>query len=409
MKKLLSIKALFLFAVFPFNLTCFSQLSIPFNCQNCSDESFYQVHSLANPSGSSISQIDVVNNAYSPLQNSPANIFINAIGMRPLDSLAYGIKWNTNELIKVDAQGIITNLGNTSNLPSNLYDAGDFGPNGLLHVRYNLGQTMYCINVGTNEVVKTYNFSTNIEPGDFTFNIIDSLFYSVNNNGELFTIDPNDGSIIIIGSSGLSGDFGAMFSDNTGRIWGLQNSTGNLYQFNIISGSANLATSIASSTLNDGFSCRNAVNTFEFNNVRLDSLSLQASAGDVEYQWVDCENNYEPILGATNQTFMPSYNSNFAVIIWQNGCIDTSSCVLVDFTGISEEINLLPIIYPNPSSTGLIQLNTSIANSDINVYSIEGKQINFTQSNDVIDISDNEKGVYLISIDGIVTRYVYQE
>ena len=66
-------------------------------------------------------------------------------------------------------------------------------------------------------------------------------------------------------------------------------------------------------------------------------------------------------------------------------------------------------IYPNPSNTGLIQLNTSIANSDINVYSIEGKQINFTKSNNVIDISDNEKGVYLISIDGIVTRYIYQE
>ena len=63
----------------------------------------------------------------------------------------------------------------------------------------------------------------------------------------------------------------------------------------------------------------------------------------------------------------------------------------------------------NPSNTGLIQLNTSIVNSEINVYSIEGKQINFTKSNDVIDISDNEKGVYLISIDGIVTRYVYQD
>ena len=41
--------------------------------------------------------------------------------------------------------------------------------------------------------------------------------------------------------------------------------------------------------------------------------------------------------------------------------------------------------------------------------SIEGKQINFTTSNNVIDISDNEKGVYLVSIDGIVIRYVYQD
>ena len=41
---------------------------------------------------------------------------------------------------------------------------------------------------------------------------------------------------------------------------------------------------------------------------------------------------------------------------------------------VNKQINL----FPNPSNTGLIQLNTSIANSDINVYSIEGKQINFT-------------------------------
>ena len=77
--------------------------------------------------------------------------------------------------------------------------------------------------------------------------------------------------------------------------------------------------------------------------------------------------------------------------------------------GINEANTPSLSIYPNPSSTGLIQLNTSIVNSDINVYSIEGKQINFTQSNNVIDISENEKGVYLVSIEGVVTRYVYQE
>ena len=92
-----------------------------------------------------------------------------------------------------------------------------------------------------------------------------------------------------------------------------------------------------------------------------------------------------------------------------NTPITCTDSLLNDFTSISEERNVFPIIYPNPSNTGLIQLNTSIVNSDINVYSIEGKQINFTQSNNVIDISDNEKGIYLISIDGIVTRYVYQE
>ena len=42
-------------------------------------------------------------------------------------------------------------------------------------------------------------------------------------------------------------------------------------------------------------------------------------------------------------------------------------------------------------------------------YCHPNKDQNFTQSNSAIDISDNEKGVYLVSIDGVVTRYVYQE
>jgi len=87
----------------------------------------------------------------------------------------------------------------------------------------------------------------------------------------------------------------------------------------------------------------------------------------------------------------------------------STNCNTNCIVGINEANTPSLSIYPNPSNTGLIQLNTSIVNSDINVYSIEGKQINFTQSNNVIDISDNEKGVYLISIDGVVTRYVYQE
>jgi hypothetical protein len=77
--------------------------------------------------------------------------------------------------------------------------------------------------------------------------------------------------------------------------------------------------------------------------------------------------------------------------------------------GINENNLSSSSIYPNPSNTGIIQTNTDLNKSNVKFYSIEGKQINFTQSNNVIDITDNEKGVYLISIDGLVMRYIYQE
>ena len=87
----------------------------------------------------------------------------------------------------------------------------------------------------------------------------------------------------------------------------------------------------------------------------------------------------------------------------------STNCTNDCSVGITEANVSRLSIYPNPSNTGLIQINSSNVNSDIKIYSIEGKQINFTQSNNVIDISNNEKGVYLISIDGKVIKYLYQD
>ena len=97
---------------------------------------------------------------------------------------------------------------------------------------------------------------------------------------------------------------------------------------------------------------------------------------------------------------------------WTNidaGASFSTNCPNSCFHSINENSLSSLSIYPNPSNTGLIQTNTDLNYSNIKIYSIEGKQINFTKTNNVIDISDNEKGVYLISIDGVVMRYVYQE
>lgn len=64
---------------------------------------------------------------------------------------------------------------------------------------------------------------------------------------------------------------------------------------------------------------------------------LTASASGVTYQWVDCDNAFSAISGATSQSYTPTQvTGNYAVVIDDNGCLDTSSCVLVDFTGLEE-------------------------------------------------------------------------
>ncbi len=56
------------------------------------------------------------------------------------------------------------------------------------------------------------------------------------------------------------------------------------------------------------------------------------------YQWLDCDNNFAIINGETNQSYTPAVTGNYAVEVNMNGCVDTSACFLVDYTGIEELI-----------------------------------------------------------------------
>ncbi len=57
--------------------------------------------------------------------------------------------------------------------------------------------------------------------------------------------------------------------------------------------------------------------------------TLIALTDSASYQWLNCENGYTPIPGATQPTFVPSTTGTYAVEITLNGCVDTSSCYLI--------------------------------------------------------------------------------
>ncbi|MCT4622256.1 MAG: T9SS type A sorting domain-containing protein [Schleiferiaceae bacterium] len=89
--------------------------------------------------------------------------------------------------------------------------------------------------------------------------------------------------------------------------------------------------------------------------VTLSNFTLQAVATNANYQWINCINN-QAIAGATNQQFMPSEDGQYAVVVTQGGCTDTSSCRSV--TGLSLLENALPglSISPNPTQ-GRVHVN----------------------------------------------------
>ena len=63
---------------------------------------------------------------------------------------------------------------------------------------------------------------------------------------------------------------------------------------------------------------------------------LNANQTGVNYQWLDCDDNNAIVSGETNQSFTPAVTGNYAVEVTMNGCVDTSDCFLVDYTGIEE-------------------------------------------------------------------------
>ena len=136
------------------------------------------------------------------------------------------------------------------------------------------------------------------------------------------------------------------------------------------------------------------VNTVN-NSITNTTPTLTADATGATYQWLDCGNNYAPILGETNQSFTATANGSYAVEVTQNGCVDTSTCEQVNNVGINE-INSSITLHPNPT-TGILELQGISSSFKVDVYDYAGKCLNST-SRSTIDLSDYPSGIYLLKV-----------
>ncbi|MBL0341187.1 MAG: T9SS type A sorting domain-containing protein [Bacteroidetes bacterium] len=136
------------------------------------------------------------------------------------------------------------------------------------------------------------------------------------------------------------------------------------------------------------------------------SGSLHANAPNSVYQWLDCNNNYAPIAGATFQNFVPAINGFYAVKITKFGCTDTSACHVITNVGVFELNSFVPFtIFPVPFQNNItISFDGTIHESEylLNVFDLQGrvvyccKQKTLTSQN--IDTGMLDQGVYLIEI-----------
>lgn len=82
-------------------------------------------------------------------------------------------------------------------------------------------------------------------------------------------------------------------------------------------------------------------------------------------QWLDCDDGYAPVNGATGPTFTPPGNGEYAVEVSKDGCVDTSNCVSLVTTSLNEPESGIELrVFPNPT-TGRITIGLGKPYSDV--------------------------------------------
>jgi hypothetical protein len=137
--------------------------------------------------------------------------------------------------------------------------------------------------------------------------------------------------------------------------------------------------------------------------VSVSTATLTSHASPAIYQWINCNNGNASILGQTNQSFTATTNGNYAVIVTQNSCSDTSSCYNITTTGIVENSFSTSIhIYPNPfnlqTTITFIQEQKNITIKIMDVLGKELKLISFTGKQLIIEKGEMLPGIYFLQL-----------
>lgn len=103
--------------------------------------------------------------------------------------------------------------------------------------------------------------------------------------------------------------------------------------------------------------------------------ALIATASNADFQWLDCDQGYAPIVGEIRETFTPSVNGNYAVEVTQNGCVDTSACISFFVVDVHDEDFAASLrVYPNPSTGRLtLDLGKSYSGVEVSVRNLLGQ------------------------------------
>ena len=330
---------------------CLVVSPIPFNCDN-------QMYLLQNANTGLYNVVTSTNPFSFPIIGSAAGYQYNASGFNPIDGYIYAMKTFSNDLLRIDASGVITDMGAITGLPAvtgtTNYNSGEIDNLGNYYIKpVGANSTLYKVNISTQTATAIVLNQSTI-PSDLAYSVPTGLLYGVGTDGRLFSINPANGNVTFIGTSPGAATFGALFGSSTGEIYGINN-LGDFFQFNLTTGARTNISSAPASGNNDGAHCVTAPITF--------SADLSVTQTD------------------NSTTYTPGTNKVYTVVITNNGPFGVVNANVLDN---------LPAGIPNANVSYTAVASTGSATT------VTGTQIGAI--NDLISLPVNGTVTYTITV-----------
>ncbi len=319
-------------------------------------------------------------NIYTANNNTATHTLTNVAGCDSVVALDLTINYPTM------STNIVTSCDSYTWIDGNIYTANN---NTAIHTLTNVAG---CDSVVTLDLtINDPSTDTDVISACNSYTWIDGVIYTENNNIATHTLINSVGCDSVI-------TLDLTFNNNTGVD--IQTACDSYTWIDGVTYTENNNTAIH--TLTNVAGCDSVVAldlTIEEVNASIfasDNTLMSSTIGD-NYQWLECNESFNLIEGENNQSFTPSQNGSYAVIITENNCVDTSLCYSFIIQNLKSKLNGFDInIYPNPT-TGKV----TVAAEDIQtieVIDLEGRKIISTNENKQIDLSKHPKGIYFIKV-----------
>ncbi|MDX5345704.1 MAG: T9SS type A sorting domain-containing protein, partial [Hymenobacteraceae bacterium] len=249
-----------------------------------------------------------------------------------------------------------------------------------------------------NLTIRNSSSGTDIQSACNAYTWIDGNTYTSSNNTATFTLQNAAGCDSVV-------TLNLTIKQNTTGV-DVQNACGSFTWINGITYTASNNT--ATHTLTNAAGCDSVVTlnltvTTADTSVTRNGAILTANATGAAYQWIDCNNGGLPISGQTNQSFTATSNGNYAVVVTQNSCTDTSACYSVTSVGLPEQNFKAGIsVSPNPTSGRFnLNLSQSYKHVQVRVRNVLGQEVysGYADSGQQFELNiTGEAGLYFVEV-----------